>query len=70
MLATVDVENPKIDAITKEWKSLSQDEREQLIPVLLDSIIGWRAWSSTDSARLDWLEEQFNKAGVPFRPID
>jgi hypothetical protein len=70
MLSTVAAENSKIDKITREWKTLSQADRELLIAVLLDSIVGWRAWSSTDLSRLNWLEKQFNKAGIPFRLTD
>lgn len=51
----------------EEWNRLSDEERKRLIPIFLQSIVGWRAWSVTDSARLAWLEHRFEEAGVPFR---
>jgi hypothetical protein len=59
--------NPKVERMFKEWDRLSDDERKCLIPLLLQSIAGWRAWSVTDSAKLDWLESRFDEAGIPFR---
>jgi hypothetical protein len=67
MLTTSEANTPRSRKITAEWNELSQDERECLIAVLLNSITDWHAWSSTDMARLGWLERQFNKAGIPFR---
>jgi hypothetical protein len=61
------VTHPKAARIRKEWTQLEEAEREQLIPVLLDSVTAWHAWSSTDASRLGWLERQFKKVGVPFR---
>ena len=67
MQANTVEDDPKVERITEEWSRLADSEREELIPVLLDRMIGWHAWSSTDAARLGWLQRQFDKAGIPFR---
>ncbi len=53
--------------IVEQWNKLNDVERIKLIPAFLHSIVGWRTWSVSDTARLDWLESQFRKAEVPFR---
>ena len=56
--------------IIDEWNKLGDSEREDLLPLLLNRMTGWHAWSSTDIARLRWLERQFEKAGIHFRPSE
>ena len=60
-------ESGQIEKTVTEWNKLSEDERKQLIPVLLHSIIEWRIWSVTSMNGIHWLENQFRDAGVPFR---
>jgi hypothetical protein len=60
-------QNPRLFDAYKEWDKLTDEERRELIPFLLESIKGWRAWSGIDAARLSWLEDQFTEAGIPFR---
>lgn len=61
---------PKAASIRDEWERLADSEREGLLPVLLNRMTGWHAWSTTDTTRLAWLERQFERAGVPFRPTE
>ncbi len=67
MHAVAIADSPRSKRITDEWNELSEQDRQRLIVVLLNSIIDWHAWSSTDAARMNWLQRQFDKAGVPFR---
>jgi hypothetical protein len=59
--------SPRLARAYEQWGDLTDEERKILIPFLLSSMRGWQAWSITDSARLGWLEDQFEQAGVPFR---
>jgi hypothetical protein len=52
--------------ILDEWNKLSEQEKSQLLPRLLYGIRAWHAWSLSDRTRLEWLETQFRKAGIPF----
>jgi len=56
-----------VDSIKMQWSELSDEEKACLLPVLLNSIVAWHGWSLNDLSRLDWLENQFEKAGLPFR---
>lgn len=59
---------PTAASIKNEWDTLVDSEREELLPILLNRMTGWHAWSASNATRLTWLERQFEKAGVPFRP--
>jgi hypothetical protein len=62
---------PVLERTIEAWDKLDQDDREKLIPRLLNSIDGWRAFSYRSSSQLRWLEDRFKNAGLPFvRPIN
>ena len=62
--------DPRAASIEDEWGRLADSEREELLPLLLNRMTGWHAWSTTDVTRLAWLARQFEKAGIPFRPSE
>jgi hypothetical protein len=55
------------EAVVGGWMKLTEEQRKQLIPILLYSISEWRIWSKTATSERHWLERQFQSAGVPFR---
>ena len=61
-------ETERQEDVRKQWLLLTEEEKSLLLPELLDSIRAWRGWSFNDISRLMWLEDQFKKAGVSFRP--
>jgi hypothetical protein len=55
------------EEVRKKWLLLNEEEKSQLLPELLNSMNAWHGWSFNDTSRLIWLEDQFKKAGIPFR---
>ncbi len=59
--------DPKFEKVVEAWNKLSNDEREKLLPHLLNGITGWRAFSVYPQAQMNWLERVFKNADVPIR---
>lgn len=56
----------EVEMVINAWDRLAQEDREALLPKLLHSIDGWRAFSFRSSSQLRWLRETFEKARVKF----
>lgn len=67
VMAVTELEQRR-EEVRQRWVLLTEEEKSLLLPELLDSIRAWRGWSFNDTSRLTWLEDQFKKARVPFRP--
>jgi hypothetical protein len=67
MATTAAARSTEAQRILEAWNALADSERERLIPVLLHNTIGWQAFSVDDGSILDWLEDQFREANIPFR---
>jgi hypothetical protein len=59
--------DPRFEKVVKAWHELRDDEQEKLLPHLLDSLVGWRAFSVSPQAQQQRLESMFKEAGVPIR---
>ena len=49
--------------ILHEWKRLSEEQREAMLPDLLMGMRGWRAWATDPRSCLYWLERIFERRG-------
>ena len=57
---------PNPEQLLRDWERLPDNVRESLLPRLLVSTRGWKAWSVDPRGRQMWLEHIFEKAGIPF----
>jgi hypothetical protein len=55
-----------VEVTIRAWSRLGQEDRAKLIPRFLNSIVDWRARSFQTSSQINWLENAFRDAGVPF----
>lgn len=62
-------ERADVKQILAGWDKLTNDEKEQVIPILLDRTRTWHSWSMYDDTLIDWLQEKFASVGIAFREV-
>ena len=61
-LATTPVENEVLTA----WTKLSDDQRLQLLPLLINRTGEWQNWALSETTLVAWLRWKFEEAKQPF----
>jgi hypothetical protein len=62
-------EKVEITEILACWDKLTSNEKELVIPVLLDRTRAWHSWSMYDDTIVDWLRDKFADVGISFRNV-
>ena len=62
-------ERSDVRQILTGWDKLTNKEKEQVIPILLDRTRSWHSWSMDDDMLIGWLQDKFASVGIAFRKV-